>query len=187
MKSPIKERKLKSRNSQKQKKSPNRFILYRTHHLKNNPRFNNPDSPVDMRTLSRLISSQWADEPQHVKSYWDNIAARKKLKEECINGEYHNKIDMSISVSRSTTFINSTIHTLTLTNVGDHYHSRSLENCPKSAISNYSDDPFLTTEHSDGFRFLGENFISPDSSLGALPSINDVYLPLPPLFEFERY
>ncbi|CAG8496250.1 10588_t:CDS:1, partial [Gigaspora rosea] len=184
------ERKLKSRNSRKQKKPPNRFILYRTYHLKNNPRFNNPDSPMDMRTLSRLISSQWANEPQYVKSYWDNVAAREKLKE-YINGEYHNKIDMSISVStinefRSTTFINSTINTLT--NVSDHYHSRSLENCTNSAISNYSDDPFLTTEHSDGFRFLGENSISPDSSLGALPSINDVYLPpLPPLFEFGRY
>ncbi|CAG8468389.1 13221_t:CDS:1 [Dentiscutata heterogama] len=131
---------------------------------------------MDMRTLSKLISSQWENEPQHVKCYWDNIAAKERLKETCINDEYHDKIDMSINEFRSITFINSTINTLT--NVGDHSHS--LENRSISAISNCSDDPFLTTNHSDEFKSFRENSMTPVSSMEAL---SDVYLPLPPLFE----
>ncbi|CAG8832582.1 16031_t:CDS:2, partial [Racocetra persica] len=69
-----------SRKSRRQKKSPNRFILYRTYHLKHSQCLNNSKTPMDMRTVSKVISAQWANEPPDIKRYWDKIAENEKTK-----------------------------------------------------------------------------------------------------------
>ncbi|CAG8456852.1 23081_t:CDS:1 [Cetraspora pellucida] len=131
--------------------------------------------------MSKLISDKWKKEPLHVKSYWDKIAEREKLKETRISGEYNGRIDISISMStvndfNSITFVNSTINNKT-------NFSHSFDNCTMSTIpesSNFSVDPFLplTDPLSDEFNLPGENFMSSDSSTDVPSS----YLPLPPLF-----
>src|SRR5436305_7903826 len=65
-------------NSSKPPRSPNRFILYRKH--KQNEIFNDPNNPIDMRKLSKVIARMWEKETPEVKNYWDQVAEREKLK-----------------------------------------------------------------------------------------------------------
>src|SRR3989337_1580054 len=101
-----KRRLLNSLNSPKPPRTPNRFILYRRH--KQQILFNDPENPVDMRKISRVIADMWKKESPEVKKQWDQKAANLKIRSS-YRSSFDNIIGLDMSISDDEVpFVNAT-------------------------------------------------------------------------------
>lgn len=163
-------------NGQKVPRAPNRFILYRTWHQ--NHTFKNSQNPTDMRSLSKKIAEQWKNEPLHIKSLWDRLAAEVKLKSPYRStADILNGLDMSISkhlsegqssMSAMTTFVNAFASSKDK-NIIKNEKPTNTDSMRENKLSSFiflpSESPSLTPEKNDqgALKFEDVTLNKPDS------------------------